>query len=556
MIGLAKPYTRQYFERRLKTLENERNKYLPLWRDCRDMFLPVAGSFDECNNKNEAENKLKNYRNLMNSIGIFAVERLSAGMMSGLTSPVRSWFRLTTDNSDLKDVKVVQNWFYNVENVIRSIFLKSNVYRTLSQVYSESSVFGQAVFAVVEDNESVIRCIPFTCGEYCLSSTKGEQIDTIYRQLHLTVAEVISNFGLDNVSRPIALKYKEGRLSDDVVIIHAVEPNRLYTKTRITDKPFISVYFEKNNKEKPFLSISGFNHLPVIAPRWDIIANSWYGNAPANRCLSDALMLQKMQTDKIKMVELAADPPKIAPTSMQDLEVAYIPGATYYSDSPTNVIRPLSEAKANINELENLILQCEQRIEKGFYNDLFLMIVQITKNMTATEVDERKEEKFLMLGSVVDRLQNELLKPLIDITFEIAYSKGLIPEPPDILQGTDLKIEYISLLAQAQKITQTGSITSFLQFVASLSQLAPEAVDKIDIDQSIDDYADFIGTPPSLVRSDEDVAEIRQARQLAQEEQANQLKQQQTIDQAEQLSKIEMQKETGLTKLMDNLGIL
>lgn len=544
-----KKYKRSYFDSRFGALKQERERFISLWKDCRNMFLPAAGNFAGENALNDGAEQAKRYRNLLNSIGTFAVERLAAGMMSGLTSPIRQWFRLTTENRSLRDRKDVQVWLYEVENIIRAVFLKSNVYRTLTQVYMEAPVFGQFPFAVVADTDTVIHCIPFTCGEYVISSMRGKEVDTIYYESSMTVSELVAKFGLKNVSQTVKALYEKQCLSNKIDIVHAVEPNLAYDPRNNLDKPYISVYYEKANP-KTFLSFNGFSYLPIIAPRWDIIPNTWYGNAPAYRCLSDALMLQRMQKDKIKLVELAANPPKVVPTSMQNVDIAYIPGATFYSDNPNDGIRALNETKVDLNALEALIQQTEQRLEKGFYNDLFLMIAQISRTMTATEVGERKEEKLLMLGSVVDRLQNELLRPLIHITFDIAYQQGLIPDPPEVLQGTDLKIEYISLLAQAQKIMQTGSISSFVQFVASLAQLSPDAVDKLNVDQSIDDFADYIGTPPSVVRSDEGVSAIRQARQEAQAQTAQQAQNQSMIDNAEKLSKISLTGDNALAALI------
>jgi hypothetical protein len=72
--------------------------------------------------------------------------------------------------------------------------------------------------------------------------------------------------------------------------------------------------------------------------------------------------------------------------------------------------------------------------------------------------------------------------------------------------------------AQAQKAVATGAIERGAAFLGQLSAVKPDVIDKLDADESVDVYFDYIGMPPSIVVPDDKVAEIRQAR--AQEQQA------------------------------------
>ena len=86
-------------------------------------------------------------------------------------------------------------------------------------------------------------------------------------------------------------------------------------------------------------------------------------------------------------------------------------------------------------------------------------------------------------------------------------------------------MEYISILAQAQKAAGLGQLESFMDFVARAAQVKEEALDKIDIDHTIDDYAEMIGTSVDNVVPEDKVVEIRQLR--AEQRQAEAQKQQQ-----------------------------
>jgi hypothetical protein len=141
-----------------------------------------------------------------------------------------------------------------------------------------------------------------------------------------------------------------------------------------------------------------------------------------------------------------------------------------------------------------------------------MLTMSSRRQITAREIDERHEEKLLMLGPVLERLHSELLDPLIDRTFNIMLRNGLVPPPPEELGGVDLKVEYISVMAQAQRAIGTGAIERLAGFVGNLAAVKPEVLDKFDADQSVDEYAEMLGVPPKIVVSDENVQKIRAER--------------------------------------------
>ena len=90
--------------------------------------------------------------------------------------------------------------------------------------------------------------------------------------------------------------------------------------------------------------------------------------------------------------------------------------------------------------------------------------------MTAREVSERNAEKMLMLGPVLDRLRSELFQPLIERVYGIMDRAGKIAFPPPELAGQPIKVEFISILAQAQKQAGLSAIDQ-LRARASLRKL-------------------------------------------------------------------------------------
>jgi hypothetical protein len=123
-----------------------------------------------------------------------------------------------------------------------------------------------------------------------------------------------------------------------------------------------------------------------------------------------------------------------------------------------------------------------------------------------------------MLGPVLERLHNELLSPKIDMTFQMMVDAGILPPPPPELEGADLNVEFVSTLAQAQKMVGIGSLDRYLVTVGNLAAGSGDASvwDKVNKDEAVDRYADMLGIDPSVTVGDDQVQEIRQQRAQAQ----------------------------------------
>jgi hypothetical protein len=149
-----------------------------------------------------------------------------------------------------------------------------------------------------------------------------------------------------------------------------------------------------------------------------------------------------------------------------------------------------------------------------FYADLFFAITEMdgVQPRNEQELFMRNEEKLTQLGPVVDRVNIEKLEVVIDRTFAILLKYGQIPPAPPELQGQPLRVNFISILARAQKASVLGDIQRMAQFTGFLAGIFPEVADKFDADQAIDEFATGAGTPPSIVRTDEVVEALRQQR--------------------------------------------
>lgn len=502
---------------RFTALKNERSDWDTHWKELSEYFLPRTGRFFV----SEVNRGDKRWNSIYDSTGTRALRTLSAGMMSGMTSPARPWFRLAIPDSDLMEYAPVKLWLNEVTKRMRDVFARSNTYRSLSSIYEELGLFGTGASIVVPDFKHVIRHQTLTAGEYCIATDNRREVCTMYREWDMTVSQIVREFGLEKCSTTVKNLYNQGGKGLDtwITVVHAIEPryDRDYSKRDNMNMPFKSCYFEKGGDGIKLLRESGFKQFPALVPRWATTGNDVYGYAPAMEAIGDVKQLQHEQLRKAEAIDYMTKPPLVLPTSLMNQQVNRYPGGVMYADQGNNQsIRTAFEVNLDLNALREDIMDVRQRINAAFFADLFLMLANDNRSgTTAREIAERHEEKLLMLGPVLERLHNEMLDPLIDITFTNLLEGGLLPPPPDELQGMDLKVEFVSTLAQAQRAVGVQSIDRLIGTVGAIAGLRPDVVDKLDTDQIVDAYADSLGVDPTLIVADDKVAIIRQERAQA-----------------------------------------
>jgi hypothetical protein len=512
--------------KRWTSLGQERSSWMAHWQDISANILPVNGRYF-ASDRNKG---LKRSNAIYDSTGTRALRVLAAGMMSGMTSPSRPWFRLSVADRELMKFQPVKQWLNDVTEQVQDVFSRSNCYRVLHAMYEELGAFGTASALIAEDYNNVIHMHPFTVGEYAIATDWKGNVNTLYREFDKTVGSIVKEFGVDKCSNTVKSLYERGTLDAWVTLIHAVEPrsDRDLSKKDGLNMPVKSVYFEKAS-EKKILRESGYQSFPCVSPRWSTVGGDIYGVSPGMEALGDIKQLQAEQFRKSQAIDYQANPPIQVPASFKNREAQLFPGGVSYYDatSATQGIRTAFEVNLNLQTLLLDIQDIRTRVNGAFYSDLFMMISQRDNRMTATEVAERHEEKMLMLGPVVERLNNELLDPLVETVFERLLAANMLPTPPEELQGHDLNIEYVSMLAQAQKAVAVNGIDRFVASMGQIATIKPDVLDKFDSDHWVDVYSDKMGIDPELIVSGEQVALVRtqRAQQMAMAQQREAMQQ-------------------------------
>lgn len=556
-------------------LELERSSFIALWKDLGDNILPMRPRFYTSDvNRGDRRNQ-----KIIDSTASLASRTLRAGMMGGVTSPARPWFRLTIAEPELAENQNVKSWLNVVSTRMSTVFLRSNLYNSLPVLYGDLGTFATSAMLVEEDFDTVIRTYPLPIGSYYLANDAYGRVNVFMREFQMTVAQIVEKFArkLDGtidwskLSMHVKSLYEAKNLEQWIEVVHYIGPNNYWDEKRFGSKfkKWRSVYYERGTQPKgtaqagqpaydaddKLLSSKGYDFFPILAPRWEKNAEDVYGtDSPGIDALGDVKQLQMGERRIAQAIEKLINPPMKGPTSMRGTKSSIIPGDMTYVDerSEQKGYAPIYQIDPRIDHMEAKQQQVRQRVSRAYYEDLFLMLANSDRrDITAREIEERHQEKLLALGPVLEQLNQDLLDPLIDITFAIMSKQGMIPEAPQEIQGLPLRVEYISIMAQAQKLAGIDNLERLTQFGMNIIATVPSAADKLDFDQILDEYAEIISAPPGVIRSDEDVANIRAGRAQAEQQAAQAEMVAQQAQSARNLSQANLDGNNALTALIN-----
>ena len=514
---------------RVKQLEQNRQQWEPQWKDIRDYQLPFVGSFDDTPDTTNPGRR----RDLHIAQGVAwaAAQVFAAGIMSGLTPPSRQWFKFEFSNSELNENVQAGRVLDERQEIMQSVLSQSNFYNAIHSSYFELP-YGQSPLAVFPDIRKGVRFQSQSIGTYCIDVDGDGRVNTFLRKYPMKLQQIIDQFGIDALPRQEQDKLKAGSVPDNRTryVYWLVQPNNNAVPGKLgrLNMPFISLYWMSGSSNEEWLYVGGCEEFPVPTGRYMTNANNAYGYGPGWYAMGDAKMLQTMKKDYLTAVELSVKPPLTVTSGVMAEGVNLIPGGVTKLSNPNDKVQQLFNVGLDMQHLAEEIIRTEDAIKRAYSADLFLMLDSITTGqMTAREIVERQQEKLQQLGPVVERLQEEYLTPILERTYNILDRAGVFPPiPPDIAElvaQEDVRITYISPLAQAQKMSGLVNIEQAISFVAQMAQIWPESIKAVDPLGTVARYMDMLGAPAKMRHSDEEIQQMiqqeQQAMQQAQQEQ-------------------------------------
>jgi len=532
------------------SLKAMRNDYDPHFRELGKHFQPRRARFNEKKKTGDEVNRF-----IINGRPRFAHRTLASGMHSGITSPARPWFQLIPKDRSLAEYTPVKEHFTSAAIEMRQMMQSSGLYTMLHTMWGDVGLYGYDA-AIIEDDEVTGGLFGHALvpGEAWIAANARGMVDTTYREIEYTVMQVVSKFVYRNdptnspdwgkVSTAVKNLWDANKYTEAVPVKHIIMPRRERDarSPRAENKPIMSVYWE-GTESKGLLGDLGYDESPINASRWDVEGTRTYGSSPAMDALGDARELQRKERDKAEAIRRMNRPPMNAPIEMRNSPYSLMPEAVNFMQDPTKGMVPAYQVQPRIDQLIADIDTSEERINEGMYANLFLMIANLDRRqITAREIDERHEEKLLALGPVLERQHREKLAPLIRRAYVKAVDSGRVAPLPAEFDGMGIEIDYISTLAQAQKAVQTGGIERLYSFIGNIAAVDGSVLDKVNNDHAVDEYADMVGVSSKILRSIDEVEEMRRQRQ-------EQVQQQQAMEQAQQATGV-MQQGAQAAKLL------
>lgn len=559
---------REKIDYEVADLKNQRSSYEVQWGDVADFLLPYRLRLNLTDyNRGDRRNT-----RIYDSTANVAVRTLESGFTSSATDPASQWVKFVTKDHERAQYGPHREWLDELGALVMNVLQGANTYTTLPTMTGNMAGFGTGVIAVEEDFKGkVIHTRTYPTGSYWLGQDEQGVVNVFYREWRMTVRQLYLQFGeAGEFSDYIKNLIDQSRWETYVDVGHIVMPNEDHDRDdpRAKAKPWYSCWMELGNEQlqsrnDKFLRESGFASFPFMCGRWEQQEGETYGiDCPGMTAIGDIKGLQIGERREGQLIEKGINPHWIGAPELKGRDHGFLPGQVTFLEERggTGIVprlRPLHEVNpAFLPAMEEKQMQMRERINKAFYYDLFSMFDTLPdKQRTATEIMERKGEKLNKLVKMYATYTAQVLSPFIDRVVDIIYKQQLIRPAPLDLQGQDLKYEFIGILAQAQKMMRVQPIERLFGTVGQIAAVKPDAVDKIDIDQGIDEIADGLGVPASVVNSDEKVMAIRAQRAQAQQAQAAAEQAKLMAGAAKDLGQAPVGTDNALTKVMDSLGV-
>lgn len=485
-----------------------------------------------------------------------------AGLLNGLMSRSRPWFRFSAALPGAELDTAARTWLDDAADRVLAVLAGSNFYTAAGVLCEDVSAFGTSPMIVYEDHEDVIRCYVPVPGEYFLRAGGRLSVDGFSREFTYTAEQIVDFFGLDNCPEEVRHAWQQGGASRRMewVVAHTIEPN--YQLAGAAGKPAVSpvpgtfsyreVYWLRHTPTPAPLSIRGFLDRPFFALRWSATSNDPYGRGPGMNALGDATQLQFEQSRKGEFIDKGVRPSMGASPAMENRASTIIAGGVTYvhgADGNKNSgFWPLYMPEAAwFGPLSADIEQVQQRVKEAFFEDVWLAITQMegVQPRTEMELSQRLAEKVQRLGPVIDLFEDEFASPAIQRVVDIMRRFNMFAPMPPSLRRLGVKIEYTSMLRTMQRAAETATMERGMTVLGNIGAAAqaagqPNPLRIVNLDKSARIYLDRIGFPAAGLYSEAEVETADRAKmQQAHEAQLMQAIPQ-TAQAAESLSNVDV----------------
>ena len=461
-----------------------------------------------------------------------ALQVFSSGLQGKTASPSLNWFQYHMQDRKFERLIGVKEYLDQAAEEVYYQLQISNFYNSLAQYIQDIGSIGTSGMWIEEViSEDKLNFLSMHPKELYIQENRFGMVDTLHRRFKLTNRNAYEEYGED-LSKEIRDAAEDQPYAEREYLM-AVYPNtdRDMGKSDSKNMKYISYHIEYKGGDN-ILRTGGFRTFPAPIWRWFKNENETYGRSPGHYALVDIKKLNKEAKDMIHAKHLAVDPALMVPHG-QKATFKKTPGAInfYNKNEGPEFVGPVhtgADLSAGYEEVQDT----RTIIERHFFVDFFLMLSRRDVEMTATEVLGREAEQATLLGPFLSIMNREAYNAIHDRVFDLLSEAGKLPPVPDVLREFEkekITVEYTGPLAQAQKALFLSPRRG-MDAIVPYMQIFPDMADKVNGDKFFDRMANAHGLPADIVRTEQEVAAIRQQR-------AQELKRQREMEEAQALAK-------------------
>lgn len=511
--------------RRWEDLKALRVGWESTWQDICDYFLPRREF-----NVQKFPGELRD-RRLLDATGMICADRLGAMLFAYLISPSMPFVRPSVDSSLVAAGRSVEeisdedsDWLDGVQWSMHDHFMsvKSGFKTAGYEALVEYVTLGNGVFWTGSRPGFGARYQSRPLQSCWFAANADDEVDTLYYAFTLPAHRIVERWPaaaeLETVK--VAMATLKGQHTP-IKLLLACEPRPGGRAGAASyAKPFASLLVVI--AERAVIEESGYDSFPYAVPRFYLKPGEVYAYGPGHVALPDMRMLNAMMESVLRGAELRADPPLMAPLRLFSRALQRKPGAVnYYQASQLGLqtaeqaVRALHVA-GDVGIGVDLIKEMRQQIEYAFFIDW--MRLRENGNMTATEVNERRDLRLRALSPIVGRTESDFMGPTSERTFEINAAAGHFGEPPEGLAGLDIAWAYTGPMALAQQQGQREAVLATVELVGRMGEFDPRARMVFDAEEAVRVNGEAMGLAPAVLRTRMAVAQMADTQAQAESE--------------------------------------
>lgn len=497
------------------------------WQNIADVLMPYAVQIV---GRRDGDKAARQDQDIINDAPCRSHEACSAGLMAHITSPSLKWWglQITNKGAATEDSEIdgeARGYLDAVTDIIASDLQRGGWYATLSlSTYHDMTGLGTAAIFMDEQRDGAVVFDGVPVGRFAIDTDHLGKVNTWVREWSATADQICERFcKTDGDREKLPEKIRDALARQDVTtefqVLHAVLPLKKPTPQGFM---FSSTWWLVGD-QVDVLGEGGFYEFPALVPRWSVRKGDIYGRGPGSKALGNIRMLQHYSRASIGLIDRRLDPAK---WSTNATPLSYLPGETTHITSRSGEkveIGDVTNVKAeDISVAEEKIANLEAAVDQTFFGPLWRTFTDEERsNITATEILERRQERAMRMGPVLESLNGELLEPAIERRYNMLARRGALPPLPESLRGQEIRVEFISVMHQMQQMQLSTNVRSFMADVQMVAVTHPEVIDKVDGDALVDQIARSSGVKANTLRSKDELAKVRAAK-AQQQQQAEQ----------------------------------